>query len=267
MISSAAAESAPAAKTPPPGAAALLDHVSVRYRVPVGGAGSLKEHAIQRLRRRGSHREHEALADVTLQIAAGESVAIIGPNGSGKTTMLRLIARVLKPTSGRVRVHGRVAPILDLVGVSHPELTGRENVLLNGALLGFSRREMSERVDRILEFAEIGDFADAPLRTYSSGMAARLGFAIVSDTAADIVIVDEALGVGDRRFQEKCATRIETIRRAGVTFILVTHDMQSVLRLCSRAVCLDRGRVRQLGAAADVVNAYLAPTAINGSGV
>lgn len=245
--------------TAPP--AVLLEDVSVRYRVPQDRAGTLKEHVLHRLRGRTRFVEHDALRAVTVGIAAGDALAVIGANGSGKTTLLRLIARVLRPTTGRVRVRGRVAPILDLVGGFHPELTGRENVLLNGTLLGLGRREIGARLAHIIEFAEIDGFIDAPLRTYSAGMVLRLGFAVATDAEPDVLVIDEALGVGDERFQRKCAARLDGFRTQGITFVLVSHDMHSVRRLCTRALWLDRGRVRMLGPADDVVAAYLAAAA------
>jgi ABC-type polysaccharide/polyol phosphate transport system ATPase subunit len=259
MISSAVPDVAPqpAARDDRFLPAVQLDAVSVRYRVPCGRVTSLKEFAISRLRGGAGFFEHEALKDVSISIARGEAVAVIGPNGSGKSTLLRLIARVLMPSDGRVRTWGRVAPMLDVVGGFHPELTGRENIFLNGTLLGLSRREIAARLDRIVAFAEVGQFIDAPLRTFSSGMMARLGFAVASDTDADIVVVDEALGVGDERFQRKCAARIDSIREHGATFILVSHDMHSVQRLCSRAVWLEKGVVRAAGAVADVVAMFM----------
>jgi ABC-2 type transport system ATP-binding protein/lipopolysaccharide transport system ATP-binding protein len=237
--------------------AVQIDDVSVRYRVPRDRMTSLKEYAIARLRGRAPHFEHDALKSVSLTVGRSEALAVIGPNGSGKTTLLRLIARVLTPSAGRVRTWGRVAPLLDVVGAFHPELTGRENIFLNGTLLGLSRRDISARFDRIVDFAEVGAFIDAPLRTYSSGMMARLGFAVASDTEADIIVIDEALGVGDERFQRKCAARIDAIRAQGTTFILVSHDMHSVQRLCSRAVWLERGVIRETGPVGDVVRAFL----------
>jgi ABC-type polysaccharide/polyol phosphate transport system ATPase subunit len=236
--------------------AVRLDAVSVRYRVPQARTNSLKEYAIQRLQGAPGYLDFEALRDVSLEVAAGEALGVVGPNGSGKTTLLRLIARVLTPTSGRVRTAGRVAPILDIVGALHPELTGRENIVLNGTVLGLNRRQIADRLDGIVEFAEVGAFIDAPLRTYSNGMVARLGFAVASAAEADILVVDEALGAGDERFQRKCAARIDAICACGTTFILVSHDMHSILRLCSRALWLERGRVRAIGAAPDVVASF-----------
>jgi ABC-type polysaccharide/polyol phosphate transport system ATPase subunit len=233
-----------------------LDEVTVRYRVPQQRVGNLKEYLVGRARGSG-HVEHEALRSVSLSVPAGEALGVIGANGSGKTTLLRLIARVLTPSTGRVRTRGRVAPILDVVGALQPELTGRENIFLNGTMLGLTRRDVAGRLDRIVDFAEVGLFIDAPLRTYSSGMMARLGFAIASDTDADILVIDEALGVGDERFQRRCAARIDAIRDAGTTFILVSHDMHSVHRLCSRVVWLEAGRIRATGTPADVVPRFL----------
>lgn len=237
--------------------AVVLDDVSVRYRLSRGASESLRGYL---LGRRGASGvvEHEALRGVSLTIQPGTSLAVIGSNGSGKTTLLRLIARVLRPSSGRVRVHGRIAPLLDLVGGFHPELSGRDNIVLNGTLLGLRRREIRQRLDSIVDFAEIGAFIDAPLRTYSAGMILRVGFAVATDIEPDILVIDEALGVGDEHFQRKCAARIDRMRAHGVTFVLVSHDLQSVQRLCPRVLWLDRGRIRALGPAADVIAAYLA---------
>ena len=151
-----------------------------------------------------------------------------------------------------------MAPILDLVGAFHPELTGRENILLNGTLLGLGRRAIVDRLDRIVAFAELERFIDAPLRTYSSGMVARLGFSVISDVDAEIVVIDEALGVGDEAFQLKCAARLDEIRRRGTTLLLVSHDLHSIVRLCAHALWLDHGRVQLAGSAEDIVAAYRA---------
>ena len=236
----------------------LIEGVSVRYRVPVDPPCSFKEYAIRRLSGSARYVEHDALREVSLAVGRGDALGVIGQNGAGKTTLLRLIARVLAPTSGRVRVRGRVAPILDLVGAFHPELTGRENIFLNGALLGLGRVEIAERLDWIVEFAELDGFIDAPLRTYSSGMVARLGFAVASDVDPDVLVIDEALGVGDERFQLKCAARLDGFRSRRTTLLLVSHDMHSIVRLCSRAAWIDHGSVRLVGSAADVTAAYLA---------
>jgi ABC-type polysaccharide/polyol phosphate transport system ATPase subunit len=249
----AAAGRAAAAAAPP---AVLMEDVSVRFQMPRERAGSLKEHLLRRPRANAGPIEHEALRDVSLAIPAGEALGVIGSNGSGKTTLLRLMARVLRPSSGRVRVRGRVAPILDLVGGFHPELTGRENIIFNGTLLGLRRHDIAARIDSIVDFAEIGAFIDAPLRTYSAGMMLRLGFAVATDIEPDILVIDEALAVGDEYFQRKCAARIDGLRARGITFVLVSHDPQSVRRLCTRVMWLDRGRARMIGHPAEVLAAY-----------
>jgi ABC-type polysaccharide/polyol phosphate transport system ATPase subunit len=235
-----------------------VDRVSVRYRVTLDPVLSLKEYAIRRLTGRAGYLDHHALEDVSLRVEPGEAVGIIGPNGAGKTTLLRLIARVMRPSSGRVLVHGRVAPILDLVGAFHPELTGRENVFLNGTLLGLTRHEIARRLDRIVQFAELDAFIDAPMRTNSSGMIARLGFAVASDVDAAILVIDEALGVGDERFQIKCAARLDAFRERATTLLLVSHDMNSIRRLCTRVLWIERGCCRMTGSAPEVIDAYLA---------
>lgn len=237
-------------------AAIRLENVSVRYVVPRERIASLKEYAIRRIKRRVFFDEFRALRDILLEIRAGEAVGIIGRNGAGKSTLLRLIARVIPPTSGRVVVVGRVAPILELGLGFHGELTGVENVMLQGALLGFSRAAMRERIDRIVEFAELADFIGAPVRTYSTGMAARLAFAVATDVDPDILLVDEALAVGDERFQMKCAARMSQFRSAGKTIVFVSHSAQAVRQTCGRAVWIHEGRLQQDGTAEAVTAAY-----------
>ena len=233
-----------------------LDDVGVRYRMAIDKGLSLKELIVRRHRRRIA--DYEALRGVDLEIRRGETIGIIGSNGAGKTTLLRLIARVLYPTSGRIRVRGTVAPLIDLFGVLHHELTGRENAYLTGALLGIRRREMRKRMDSIAEFAGIGDFFDAPLRTYSAGMMVRLAFATATSVDADILLIDEALAVGDAAFQRKSSARIDEFRRAGATCVVVSHDVQRLAAMCDRIVWLDRGRVIEVGQSGEVVQRYLA---------
>lgn len=227
----------------------------MRYQVQHGSAASLRAYLLGR-GRPPAFVAHDALRDVSLTIARGASLGVIGSNGSGKTTLLRLIARVLRPTVGRVRVRGRIAPLLDLVGGFHPDLTGRDNIVLNGTLLGLRRHEIRARIDSIVDFAEIGRFIDAPLRTYSAGMILRVGFAVATDIEPDVLVIDEALGVGDERFQLRCAARMDRLRARGVTFVLVSHDLHSVQRLCSQVLWLDGGRIRMIGPAEDVIPAY-----------
>lgn len=234
-----------------------LENVTVRYKVAKEQARTFKEYAIRRIQGRIVHDEFLALKDVNLSICKGEVFGLIGSNGAGKTTLLRLVARVMRPTSGRVRVVGNVAPLLAMGAGFHNELTGRENVYLNGAMLGFSHQEMDEKFSRIVDFAELWDFIDAPLRTYSSGMMARLGFAVATDSMPDILIVDEVLSVGDTAFQEKSFARIKSFQEKGATILLVSHGMDTVKRMCQRAAWLDGGEVKYVGDVKDAVKQYL----------
>jgi homopolymeric O-antigen transport system ATP-binding protein len=233
-----------------------LDGAGVRYRIVIDAGLSLKERIVRGNRRRVA--EHEALRGVDLEIRRGETVGVIGGNGAGKTTLLRLIARVLNPSSGRIRVRGTVAPLIDLFGMLHHELTGRENAYLTGALLGLRRAQMQSRIDAIAEFAGIGEFFDAPLRTYSAGMMVRLAFATATSVDADILLVDEALAVGDAAFQRRSGTRMASFRQAGLTSVLVSHDVHHLAEICDRIVWLSAGRVVEIGPGGDVVARYLA---------
>ena len=220
-----------------------LEKVSVKYRVPQEQIGTFKEYFIRLLQGKLKHRSFNALSQVDLTINRGEVFGLIGHNGAGKSTLLKLVARVIRPTGGRVLVSGHVAPLLEVGAGFHPELTGRENVYLNGAMLGFSREEMQEKFPRIVEFSELGDFIDAPLRTYSSGMSARLGFAVATDSQPDILIVDEILSVGDEAFQHKSYERILSIKAQGATILLVSHSMGMIESICQRAAWLHRGQI------------------------
>lgn len=208
-------------------------------------------------RRASAHfRDFFALQDVSFTLTRGESVGIIGRNGSGKSTLLQTIAGTLQPTRGGVHVRGRVAALLELGAGFSPEFTGRENVFLNAAVLGLSRREIEQRFDAIAAFAEIGDYLDQPVKTYSSGMVVRLAFAVVAHVDADVLIVDEALAVGDARFQLKCARALERFRAQGTTLLFVSHDTSLVKRLCQRALLLEQGRLVYSGPPNTAVNLY-----------
>src|SRR5262249_11319942 len=217
---------------------------------------SFKEYAIRLLQGRVQHEEFKALCGVSLEVHQGEVMGVIGHNGAGKSTLLKLVSRVMKPTGGRVRVKGRLAPLPGLGAGFHPELSGRENVFLNGTLLGRTHAEMESLFDEIVDFAEMWDFVDAPLRTYSTGMAVRLGFAVATARQPDILIVDEVLAVGDEQFRQKCAARMDGFRDSGTTILLVTHDSKQVVNMCDRAAWLDHGRLRAVGDAQTVVNQY-----------
>ena len=234
----------------------VLNSISVQYRTPEEVIGTFKEYAIQLLKRNVRFREFKALDNVDLQVYEGEILGIIGRNGAGKSTLLKVISRVLIPTAGRVQIRGHVSPLLELGAGFHPELTGRENVYLNGTLLGHTRREIDEQLPKIIEFAELGAFIDSPLRTYSSGMAARLGFSVATSWQPEILILDEILSVGDEAFRLKCQQRMEIYRNQGTTTLLVTHDSNTVEKLCTRAAWLDHGQIKAIGPSSEVVNMY-----------
>ena len=233
-----------------------LEGVTVRYRAPEERLATLKEYAIRRLQRRVRYRDFYALDGIDLDVHQGEIFGIIGRNGAGKSTLLKVVSRVLIPTRGRVWLRGQVSPLLELGAGFHPELTGRENVMLNGTLLGHTSRELEERMDSIIDFAELGSFIEAPLRTYSSGMAARLGFAVATAWRPEILLVDEVLAVGDEAFKRKCQARIQAFRAEGTTTVLVTHDMSTIQAMCSRVLWIEKGREAAIGAAAEVIREY-----------
>jgi len=228
------------------------------FRVARQPQRSLKETAIRLLTRRLEYDTFLALDKVTLEIRAGEAVAIIGANGSGKSTLFKLISGILRPTSGTVHVSGRVSPLIELSSGFHPELSGVENVYLNGAIFGMRRAEIAARLGAIERFADIGDFIYAPVRTYSSGMLARLAFAVAINVEADALLIDEVLAVGDAQFQARCLAKIDELKATGVTIVYVSHDMGSVERIADKVVLLEHGRVRRTGAARPVIEEYLA---------
>jgi ABC-2 type transport system ATP-binding protein len=243
-----------------------LDKVSLCYRLAKQRIPSLKEYAIHLVKGALSYQQLWALNDVDLEIAAGETVGIVGRNGAGKSTLLKVISSVLTPTRGRVAVRGRVAPILELGTGFDYELTGRENIFLNALLLGRSRREIVTAFDSIVAFSELGDFIDTPIRNYSSGMQARLGFSIATAWRPDLLILDEVLAVGDVAFRQKCEERITELHRSGSTILVVAHTRQAIVDTCSRCLWLDHGRLVLDGSPANVVDAYQAAVAPHASG-
>ena len=234
-----------------------LAGVSLCYRLAKQRIPSLKEYTIHFLRGALSYEKLWALRDVDLTVRRGESLGIIGRNGAGKSTLLKVISRVLKPTCGTASINGTLAPILELGSGFDYELTGLENVYLNGLLLGHTRREIEESIDEIIDFSGLGDFIRSPLRNYSSGMQARLGFAIATAWVPDILILDEVLAVGDVTCTDKCETRLRRFHDAGSTLLLVSHSPKSILDNCTRSIWLDDGRIRADGDAKEVVKLYL----------
>jgi ABC-2 type transport system ATP-binding protein/lipopolysaccharide transport system ATP-binding protein len=215
--------------------------------------------AVRRMGRRGRYQRDEiwSLRNVSFDVAEGHAIGVIGRNGAGKSTLLRILSRITEPTEGIVRTRGRVAALLEVGTGFHPELTGRENVYLNGAILGMSRRDTARRFDEIVSFAGVERFIDTPVKRYSSGMYLRLAFAVAAHLEPDILVVDEVLAVGDAEFQAKCLGRMETAEREGRTVVFVSHNLDAVNRLCQSAVWLERGEVAGSGAAADMIDAYL----------
>jgi len=236
--------------------AILLDGVSVVFRRTLNPPTSMKEYVIRALRGGLSAATCRALDDVSLEIRQGEVFGVIGRNGAGKTTLLRVASRILRPTEGRVRVWGTAAPLLGVGAGFNYDLTGRENAFVYSSILGRRRSETARLMEAIVDFAELGDYFDSPLRTYSQGMVARLGFAVAMAVRPDLLLLDEVLGVGDEAFREKCAVRFDEFRRAGTTVVLVSHSLASVEQLCHRAVWLEGGKVRAMGEAKEVVAAY-----------
>jgi ABC-type polysaccharide/polyol phosphate transport system ATPase subunit len=236
--------------------AVRLQDVSILYRVPRERIVSFKEYAIRRIQRRVVYEDFWALRDVTLALRRGESVGIVGRNGAGKSTLLRVVSRVLQPIKGRVRVVGRLAPLLEIGAGFHPELTGRENVFLNATLLGHSHRETEAKFDEIVDFAELGDFIDAPLRTYSAGMQARLGFGVATAWRPDVLLMDEVMAVGDEGFRAKSQERIDRFRESGATVLVVGHNLPLIAGTCERALWLHHGCTMAYGPAPEVVELY-----------
>ena len=213
---------------------------------------------MQRNKRSREDRKFWALRDVSFSVQRGASVGLIGTNGAGKSTTLKLISRIILPTAGTVTVNGRVTALLELGAGFHPDLSGRDNVYLNGAVMGLTRRDVDAKLDQIIDFAEISDFIDVPVKDYSSGMYARLGFSVAIHLDPDILLVDEVLSVGDQAFQQKCNERMQELRESGVTVLFVSHSLETIANTCSQAVWLDKGRVRMAGDIHKVTDAYYA---------
>jgi ABC-2 type transport system ATP-binding protein len=233
----------------------VIENVSKRFRMYRERNNSLKA-ALMR-GRRATFDEFWALRDVSFEIPAGSTFGLIGENGSGKSTLLKCIARILEPDKGSIRAQGSIAALLELGSGFHPELSGRENVFLNGSILGMSKSQIERKFDEIVDFAGIGQFIDQPVKNYSSGMYVRLGFSVAINVDPDILLVDEVLAVGDAAFQDKCMEKFAEFRRAGKTVVIVSHAMGSLRALCTEAVWLNKGQVAEVGDANDIVDSYV----------
>jgi ABC-2 type transport system ATP-binding protein len=234
-----------------------LDEVSLCYRLAKQRLPSLKEYAIHWLRGALAYEKLWALREVSLTVRQGETVGIVGRNGAGKSTLLKVISQVLKPTTGTAEIRGRISPILELGTGFDYELTGLENIYLNALLLGRMRREIEEKVEEIVDFSGLGDFIRSPIRNYSSGMLARLGFSIATAWLPEILILDEVLTVGDAVFTEKCEEKMHSFHEAGITILVVSHSEKVVRETCTRCIWLDAGRLRADGGADEVIDLYI----------
>ena len=233
-----------------------VDNVSMLFNMPKERVDNLKEFFIKMVRRQLQFDKFYALSGVSLEIKKGEVVGLIGLNGSGKSTLLKVISGILNPTIGSAEVDGIISPLIELGAGFDFELTTRENIFLNGSVLGFDRKFMREKYDEILDFAELRDFENVAIKNFSSGMVARLGFAIATLVKPDILIVDEILAVGDFRFQQKCEQRIAEMMAGGTTVIIVSHSIDQIERLCSRVIWLEKGKIIMSGPTAEICSKY-----------
>ncbi len=236
-----------------------VDHVYKSFDIYYDRANTLKERALFWMRNKRKEKR-EVLKDINLDIKKGETVALIGVNGSGKSTLLKLMTQIIFPNKGTIETKGKLTSLLELGAGFHPDFSGRENIYFNSSIFGLTRKEIDKRLDQIIEFSELQDFIDNPVRTYSSGMYMRLAFSVAINVDADILLIDEILSVGDQHFQEKCFNKMRELKREGKTMVFVTHSMDSVRNLCDRAVWLSNGVVRMDGNTNEVVDEYLKET-------
>ena len=235
----------------------VINHVSMMFNIASEQLNNLKEYFIKIAKRELHFKKFMALSDIDFVVNRGERYGIVGTNGSGKSTLLKIIAGVLEPTEGRVAIGGTIAPLIELGAGFDMELTARENIYLNSALLGYSKSFIDERFDEIVDFAEVWQFLDTPMKNYSSGMVARVAFSVATATVPDILVVDEALSVGDFLFQEKCEARInELVEQHGTTLMFVSHSIEQVERVCNKAVWIEKGNMRMIGDVEEVCAAY-----------
>ena len=237
--------------------AVIVDHATIRFNIASEKIDNLKEYFVKLVKKELMFKEFLALDDVSFKVKKGESWGIIGTNGSGKSTMLKMICRILKPYKGSVQTFGTIAPLIELGAGFHEDLTARENIFLNGAVLGYDEKFMAAHFDEIVNFAELHNFLDMPIKNYSSGMAARLGFAIATMVNPDILICDEVLAVGDVAFQKKCEKRMSEMRGSGTTLLFVSHSMESVKSVCENALWLSHGKVMAAGPVDEVSEKYV----------
>lgn len=236
-----------------------VDHVYKSFNIYYDRANTLKERALFWMRNKRKEKR-EVLKDITLDIKKGETVALIGVNGSGKSTLLKLMTQIIFPNKGTIETNGKLTSLLELGAGFHPDFSGRENIYFNSSIFGLTKKEIDKRIEKVIEFSELQEFIDNPVRTYSSGMYMRLAFSVAINVDADILLIDEILSVGDQHFQEKCFNKMRELKQEGKTMVFVTHSMDSVRKLCDRAVWLSNGIIRMDGDTNEVVNEYLKET-------
>ena len=242
----------------PDDVAVRVTDLTVRFNLATEKVDNLKEYVIKLLKKQLMFQEFLAVRDVSFEVKKGEAWALVGTNGSGKSTILKAISGILRPYRGCVQLNGTIAPLIELGAGFDPNLTARENIFLNGTVLGHTRKYMEEHFDEIVDFAELHEFLDSPIKNFSSGMKARLGFSVATMISPDILIVDEILSVGDFKFQEKCRERMTNMLRNGTTLLYVSHDIRTVKEICTHAIWIDKGEIRMTGGAVEVCNAYTA---------
>lgn len=233
-----------------------VDNVSMRFNLSAERLDNMKEYFVKLVRRQLHFQEFWALKDISFSLERGDSLALVGLNGSGKSTLLKLVAGIMKPTKGSVTVHGSVSPLIELGAGFDGDLSARENVYLNGMILGYTREHIKQRYDQIIDFAELQDFQEVPVKNFSSGMTARLGFAIATLDQPDVLILDEVLSVGDYKFQEKSLARTQEIINNGATVLFVSHTVEQVKKICRRAIWLEGGKIKMSGGVDEVCAAY-----------
>ena len=232
-----------------------VNHVTKTFKLYSDKPQTLKERLVRGWKNKTE--ERTVLKDINIEINKGETVALIGVNGSGKSTLLKLMTKIIYPNKGTLKTYGKLTSLLELGAGFHPDFTGRENIYFNAAIFGLTKKEIDDRLESIIEFSELGDFIDSPVRTYSSGMYMRLAFSVAINVDAEILLIDEILAVGDQHFQDKCFAKLEELAKSNMTIVIVSHSLDSIKKLCNRAIWINEGRVAMDGKCSDVIDEYL----------
>ena len=232
-----------------------VNHVTKTFKLYSDKPQTLKERLVRGWKNKTE--ERTVLKDINIEINKGETVALIGVNGSGKSTLLKLMTKIIYPNKGTLKTYGKLTSLLELGAGFHPDFTGRENIYFNAAIFGLTKKEIDDRLESIIEFSELGDFIDSPVRTYSSGMYMRLAFSVAINVDAEILLIDEILAVGDQHFQDKCFAKLEELAKSNMTIVIVSHSLDSIKKLCNRAIWINEGRVAMDGICSDVISEYL----------